>query len=157
MTGRPSLLDRTVQALQDAGRLVRTDWDVETFDVLPQDEGGEPTAGVVLSATNSVVFYAVWPDPVPRERHDEVVGYLVRANVGLSTSAFEFDPDDGILSVRAGVEFGALAGSLAGADLQGLLVNALDEVERAAAEHWPPIGALLADQSAVKAGSHRPG
>lgn len=145
MTAGPSLLDRAVQALQNAGRLVQTDWDVETFDVLPEEEGAEPTAGVVLSATRSVVFYSVWPDPVPLERHDDVVAYLVRANVGLSTSAFEFDPDGGILSVRAGIEFGALAGSLSSGDLQGLLINALDEVERAAAEHRPAIAALLAD------------
>ena len=143
MTDGPSLLDRTVQALQDAGRLVRTDWDVETFDVLPEEDGAEPTAGVVLSATKSVVFYAVWPDPVPPERHADVVGYVVRANVDLATSAFEFDPRTGVLSVRAGIEFGSLAATLASEDLRGLLSNALDEVERAAEEHRPAVASLI--------------
>lgn len=143
MTDGPSLLDRTVQALQDAGRLVRTDWDVETFDVLPEEDGAEPTAGVVLSATKSVVFYAVWPDPVPPERHADVAAYVVQANTDLATSAFEFDTRTGILSVRAGIEFGPLGATLASDDLRGLLTNALDEVEHAAAEHRAAIAALL--------------
>lgn len=143
MTDGPSLLDRTVQALQDAGRLVQTDWDVETFDVLAEDEGGEPTAGVVLSASKSVVFYAVWPDAVPTERREDVISYAMQANTDLATSAFEIDPATGVLALRAGIEFGALASTIGGSDLQALLVNALDEVERAAAEHRPAIAALL--------------
>ncbi|TAM89827.1 MAG: hypothetical protein EPN43_06525 [Jatrophihabitans sp.] len=143
MTDGPSLLARTVQALQDSGRLVRTDWETETFDVLPEQDGGEPTAGVVLSATNSVVFYAVWPDTVPPPRREAVAAYTVRANTGLATSAFEFGPATGILSVRAGIEFGDLAETIDGAVLQALLVATLDEVEHVAEEHRTEVAALL--------------
>ena len=143
MTDGPSLLDRTVQALQDAGRLVRTDWNLETFDVLPEEDDAEPTAGVVLSATKSVVFYAVWPEPVPPQRREDVAAYAVQANTHLATAAFEFNPATGVLAVRAGIEFGPLAATLASGDLQALLVNALDEVERVAEEHRPRIARLL--------------
>lgn len=143
MTEVPGLLARTVQTLQDAGRLVRTDWGTETFDVLAEEEGAEPTAGVVLSATNSVIFYAVWPDLVPDERRDAVRAYTTEANTELATSAFEFNPSNGILSVRAGIEFGTLAETIDSAALGGLLINALDEVERVAADHRATVAALL--------------
>ena len=147
----PSLLAVTVAALQGAGRLVKTDWDVETLDVLPEVDGAEPTLGVVMSSSRSVVFYAVWPDPVPEPLRPAVAEYTVRANTDLYTSAFEFDLDSGILSLRAGVEFGELAATLPRDAFTALLVSALDEVESAAARHRAGIAALLGGASPVDA------
>lgn len=148
-TGGPTLLSRTVAALQGSGRLVRTNWDLETFDVLPVDDGTEPTLGVVMSSLQAVVFYAVWPDPVPAKRRAAMAEYTVRANTDLYTSAFEFDLDGGALSLRAGVQFAA--GPKQAADVEQmsraeftrLLLLALDEVETTAAEHAAGVAAVL--------------
>jgi hypothetical protein len=155
MTETPSLLAVTVAALQGRGRLVKTDWDIETFDVLPETGGAEPTLGVVMSSSRSVVFYAVWPDPIPDARRPAVAEYTVRANTDLYTSAFEFDLDSGILSIRAGVQFGALTASLPRESFAALLVAALEEVESAAEQHRPGVAAVLsgtAPRDALAAG-----
>lgn len=151
MSDSPSLLALTVAALQGAGRLVKTDWDLETFDVLPEADGAEPTLGVVMSSSRSVVFYAVWPEPVPARRRPAVAEYTVRANTDLYTSSFEFDLDSGILSLRAGIEFGALAASLPRDGFAALLVTALGEVESAAERHRPGVGAVLGGTAPVDA------
>lgn len=153
----PSLLARTVSALQGGGRLVRTNWDIATFDVLPVDDGSEPTLGVVMSSLQAVVFYAVWPDPVPAKRRTTMAEYTVRANTDLYTSAFEFDLDGGTLSLRAGVQFAA--GPKQAADVEQLpraeftrlLLLALDEVETSAAEHAAGIAAVLDGRPALDA------
>ncbi len=147
----PSLLSLTVAALQGRGRLVKTDWDIETFDVLPEEDGAEPTLGVVMSSSRSVVFYAVWPEPVPAPRRAAVAEFTVRANTDLYTSAFEFDFDTGILSLRSGVEFGDLAATLPRETFAALLVTALDEAESAAARHRVPVAALLSGTGPAEA------
>lgn len=117
----------TVAVLKDAGRTLDVNWDRETFDVLVP--GGEPITGVVLSSSRSVVFYAVHPDVVPADARERTALAATRLNTRLSTSAVELDLDLGLLSVRAGIEVGTA--SLPFTVLRALLVNALDETERA--------------------------
>jgi hypothetical protein len=155
--GGPPLLARTVAALQGSGRLVRTDWDLETFDVLPADDGAEPTLGVVMTSLQAVVFYHVWPDPVPAQQRAAMAEYTTRANADLYTSAFEFDLDGGTLSLRAGVQFAA--GPREAGDLElltreaftRLLTLALDEVETTAAAHAGGIAAVLGGRAVLDA------
>lgn len=144
----PGLLARTVAALQSHGRMVATNWDLETFEVLPLDDGGESTVGVVMSSSKSVVFYAVWPDTVGMEFRAETAELLLRANTKLYTSAFELDQDRGLLSVRAGVEIGEVV--LESGALGGLLINALDEVESVYADFRPTFAAVTTGGSTAQ-------
>lgn len=146
---RPSLLAVAVASIQGLGRLVKTDWDLETFEVLAENDGAEPTLGVVLSASRAIVLYQVWADYVPEPARTAVTEYVTRANTDLYTSAFEFDLGNGSLSVRSGVHVGDV--DVARPTLAGLLRNALTEVESTAAEHAPGVAALLGGASVADA------
>lgn len=159
----PGLLAITVAALQDSGRMVATDWEAETFDVLspddaarPDGESGSSVLGVVLRHTRAVVFYAVWDDPVPADRRLKMSELVLRANTDLFTSAFEFDLESGILSVRSSVALadvpiaapgdpGPPAGTkvLNRSTLTTLLLAALEEVEEVAADHADEVARTL--------------
>ncbi len=126
----PGLLAVTVAALQHAGRLVSTDWEMNTFDVLPVGRSSRPagspaeasegsaidavadpdaTLGVVLTGAGSVVFYAVWPETIPPAARPGVAEFALHLNTSLTTSAVEFDTGTGILSVRSGLRLGGVA------------------------------------------------
>lgn len=147
----PSLFDLTVAALAGVGRMVVTDRDLGTFDVLPDGElvaGPDAILGLVLSTPPAVAFYAVRPEPVPEPARSAVAELTVRLNTVLTTSTVEFDPDTGILSVRAGIRLGAVDlgplapdadGHPARALFAGLLIEALDEVAATARRCRGPV------------------
>lgn len=152
----PGLLPTTVAALQSVGRLVETDWEAETFDVHPRVEGGLPIAGVILHTSNSVVFYAVWDDIVPSTERASVAEFTVRANTSLSTCAFEFSLDTGILAIRCAVHLGSVAVGAPGEDVPeeapaisrrafaALLQDAVMDVESTYARYQPQVADVLA-------------
>ncbi|AZI58019.1 hypothetical protein EH165_07555 [Nakamurella antarctica] len=148
----PSLLERTVASLQNDGRLVKTDWDLETFDVLATRDGAENVLGVAKPSTGTVVFYYVWPKVIAHEYVSLMLEFVARANCDLYTSAFEFDPDSGIVSVRAGAEIG---NDSVNRDAESaFLINALDEVERAGALYDSVVRAVgSGNMSAIQAAS----
>ena len=136
------LLRRTLTALLAEGRSLQVDWDLETFDVDAVSGPQDLVMGVVLSVSRSVVLYAVRPDYVPAPARPALAEAITRANTALSTSAFEVDLDTGNLSVRAGLEVGDV--ELPPQAFQGLLVNALDEVERAYGTFGPGLEDVIA-------------
>lgn len=154
--GGPGLLAVTVAALQSVGRMVETDWEAETFDVHPRAEGGLPIAGVILHTSNSVAFYAVWDDTIPSGSRAAVAEFTVRANTDLSTSAFEFSLDTGILAVRTAVHLGAVTVGTPGEDVPedavaisrrafaALLHDAVTDVEAAYDRYQPQVAEVLA-------------
>ncbi len=144
----PGLLARTVAALQSQDRMVATNWDLETFEVLPITGDGESTVGVVMSSSMSVVFYGVWPDTVDQEYRSQTAEMVLRANTKLYTCAFEFDPDRGLLSVRSGLEIGQV--ELGPDVLGGLLGNALEEVESVYAEFEATIAAVTTGRASAE-------
>lgn len=140
-----------VAALQAHGRVLTVNWGQETFDVAPERRGVQPTLGVVLNHSNSVVFYYVWEIDIAEQRIADFAEFTVRANEDLYTSAFELNVNGGSLMLRAGIEFGELAGELNPEHFTGLLVNALDECERAAYLHLDAVGALAAGSTPLDA------
>jgi len=147
----PSLLAITVDALESRGRVVDTNWDAETFTVRPLRSGVETTLGVVFNFSGSIVFYYVWEDDLPGERMPALVEFVTRANEKLVTSAFELALGRRDLSLRAGVELGEDFASLDRDAVTTLLLNALDECERAAYAHLDAVAALLAGASPLDA------
>lgn len=152
----------TVAALQGAGRLVQTDWEQETFDVLPQAQGGPRVSGVILHSSHAVAFYAVWDEFVPSGRRAAVAEWSVRANTDLTTTAVEFSLDTGILAVRTVVRAGSLvigapsdgpdaysevpgtAPVISRAAFTAMLTDAVADVEQTFARLAPEVAQLLA-------------
>lgn len=145
------LLAGAVSALQKSGRMVQTDWAAGNFEVLPLVAGTEATVGIVRESSQSVIFYQVWPETVSEEQLPAMVEFAVRANVDLVTSCFELNPDSGILAVRCGLSFAGLrkVAEPWSADLCRLLINALDDVERAADRYSAAVSALAAGETDV--------
>lgn len=157
----PSLLARVVAALQGFGRLVATDWEIQTFEVMPSDaaldehapDGTsllEPTAGVILPFAQRVMFYTVWPEVVPGERIPDIAELAHRVNTLLYTSALEFNLDSGMLSVRSGFEFDGLEGLPREVE-NNIVHNALLEAEAVYLEYRPAIQAVLDGRAALDA------
>lgn len=153
----PGLLATTVAALQSVGRMVETDWEAETFDVHPRAEGGLPIAGVILHSSNSVAFYAVWDDPIPAPTRAAVAEFTVRANTDLTTSAFEFSLDTGILAIRTAVHLGPVTVGIPGEDVPeeataisrkayaALLQEAVVDVEAGYERYRAPLAEVLGE------------
>ena len=153
----PSLLAKVVAGLQGHGRLVETDWDAGTFEVFPLNTEAqpgsiavEPTVGTILSFAKRVVFYTVWPEVVPAEKLGAIGELAHRVNTELFTSAWEFNVDSGMLSVRSGFEFDGLP-ELTRELENSLAYNALLEVEAVFEEYAPAVAAVLAGQTPVDA------
>lgn len=140
-----ALLRETVAALTAEGRTVSVDWGLETFDVDAVSGPADLVMGVVLSRSRSVVLYAVRPELVPEAARGALAEATTRANTALSTSAFELDLGTGNLSVRAGLEIGDV--ELPAAAFQGLVVGALDEVERAYLAFVPALEEVIAGRA----------
>jgi hypothetical protein len=150
----PGFTAVTVAALQGAGRLVQTDWEQETFDVLPQ-AGGARVSGVILHSSHAVAFYAVWDDFVPSAARQAVAEWSVRANTDLSTSAIEFSLDTGILAIRSAVHVGPLSIGTPGEDIPedasaisraaygALLTTAVDDAAAAFARFQQPVADII--------------
>ncbi|MEO7125112.1 MAG: hypothetical protein ABI382_05695 [Nakamurella sp.] len=113
----PGFTAVTVAALQGAGRMVATDWESETFDVLPRGDNDAAVSGVILHSSKSVAFYAVWDEFVPSDKRTAVGEWSVRANTDLSTCTIEFSLDSGILAIRSVVTVGALSIGTPGEDI----------------------------------------
>jgi hypothetical protein len=143
------LFGRLAVALRQVPREIDVDPDLEKIVVRPAVAGGRSTLAVVLASSQTVMFYSVWPDPVPREHRDSCRDYITRANTGLSTAVFEFDQDTGILAARAGIHFSdlALVDELPDTAFLRLLWLALLDVEELAAQHADGITAVLAGAS----------
>lgn len=152
----PGFTAVTVAALQGTGRLVQTDWEQETFDVLPRSDDGVRVSGVVLHSSNAVAFYAVWDDFVPTGARAAVAEWSVRANTDLSTCAIEFSMDTGILAVRSVVHVGPLSVGTPGADVPeeslaisraaygALLATAVDDAAATFARLQQPVADIVA-------------
>jgi hypothetical protein len=152
----PGFTAVTVAALQGAGRLVQTDWEQETFDVLPLSDGGPRVSGVILHSTHAVAFYAVWDDFVPSAARTAVAEWSVRANTDLSTCAIEFSLDTGILAVRSVVRVGPLSIGTPGEDIPeeapaisraaygALLTTAVDDAAAAFVRFQQPVADIVA-------------
>ncbi|GAA1621717.1 type III secretion system chaperone family protein [Georgenia ruanii] len=143
--GASDLLRRTLVALLAEGRNLQVDWDLETFDVDAVSGPQDLVMGVVLSVSRAVVFYAVRPDYVPSGIRPVLADAVTRANTVLTTSTFELDLSTGNLSVRAGLEVGDV--ELPAPAFRGLLVNALDEVERAYQAFVPGLEDVIAGRT----------
>ncbi|RIJ77904.1 hypothetical protein D1871_05210 [Nakamurella silvestris] len=154
----PPLLARVVAGLQNAGRVVETDWEDGTFEISPpepEEVDGEmevstvePTVGVVLTHARRVVFYTVWPVTVPEDRIPAVGELVHRINTELYTSAWEFNLDSGMLSVRSGFEFDGLP-DISREVEDALAYNALLEVEAVFVEYSYVISEAIAGRSAT--------
>ncbi|MCL2781855.1 MAG: YbjN domain-containing protein [Actinomycetia bacterium] len=141
------LLAIAVAALQSRGRVVDTNWDAQTFTVRALRPDVETTLGVVFNFTGSIVFYYVWEDDLPDERMAALAEFVLRANEKLTTSAFELSLGRRDLALRAGVAFGEDYLDLDRGAVTALLVNALEECERAAYAHRGAVAAVLAGTS----------
>lgn len=143
------LFGRLAVALRQVPREIDVDADLEKIVVRPAIAGGRSTLAVVLGSSQTVMFYSVWPDPVPHEHRDSCRDYITRANTGLSTAVFEFDQDTGILATRAGIHFSdlALVDELPDTAFLRLLWLALLDVEELAAQHADGLTAILAGAS----------
>lgn len=51
-----------------------------------------------------LVFFSVWPEPVPLEQRDAVAEYLMRVNCGLNVGNLELNFDDGMVRCRTGLD-----------------------------------------------------
>ncbi len=152
----PGFTAVTVAALQGVGRLVQTDWEQETFDVLPQTDGGVRVSGVILHSSHAVAFYAVWDDFVPFPVRQQVAEWSVRANTDLSTTAIEFSLDTGILAIRSVVHVGPLSIGTPGEDIPEealaisraaygtLLAGAVDDAATAFGRFQQPVADIVA-------------
>lgn len=112
----PRLTAITVAALQGAGRLVQTDWEQETFDVLPLADDRPAVSGVILHSSQAVAFYVVWDEFVPMDKRGEIAEWSVRSNTDLTTCTVEFSLDTGILAVRSVARVGSLVVAAPGDD-----------------------------------------
>jgi hypothetical protein len=140
------LFDRIAAALQQIPRDVIVKAELEKVIVPSPVPDGRSTLALIVGSTQAVLFYSVWPDPVPSDHIPGCADYVTRANTGLSTAMFEFDQDSGILSVRSGIHFAdvALVDELPETALVRLLWLALLDVEQLAAQHLNGVAALLA-------------
>ncbi len=143
------LLSRVVAALQNAGRVVRTDWETGTIEISPVGDGPEPI-GVLLPHAGCVVFYLVCPDPVPDGSLAAMEETAHRLNTELYLSAWELDPDTGLLATRSGVALDLLAAAPV-ALAEQLVVAALTEAERAGATGLPAIAVAVGGASPIYA------
>jgi hypothetical protein len=143
------LFGRVARAMRQLPRDVELDADLEKATLTSPLPDGRHTLALVLSSSQSVAFYSVWPQPVPRRQVGKCTEYVTRANTGLSTAVLEFDPDSGILAARSGIRFGdlALVDELSEPGFVRLLWLALLEAEQLAAEHLDGVAALLAGAS----------
>lgn len=152
----PGFTAVTIAALQGVGRMVATDWEAETFDVLPMVDGVPRVSGVILHSTKSVALYAVWDVFVPSPVREKVAAWSVRANTDLTTCTIEFSLDTGILAIRAVVNVGALSIGTPGVDVPEeavaisrraygtMLAASVDGVAAVFAKFDPEVQALIA-------------
>ncbi|MDT4894233.1 MAG: hypothetical protein QOE97_3268 [Pseudonocardiales bacterium] len=147
------LFGRVAAALQQIPRQIRVDAELEKVVVTSAVPDGRSTLALAIGSTQSVMFYSVWPDPVPQEQVGRCVDYVTRANTGLSTAVFELDQDSGILAVRSGIHFSdvALIDELPESAFVRLLWLALLDVEQLAAQHLDGIAAVRSGASAPDA------
>ncbi|MCU1659021.1 MAG: hypothetical protein JWO57_3677 [Pseudonocardiales bacterium] len=140
------LFGRLVAALRQVPREIEIDADVEKVVVKSAAPGGRSTLALVIGSSQSVMFYSVWPDPIPLEYRDACCDYVTKANTGLSTAVLEFNQDTGILAARSGIHFSdlALVDELPETAFVRLLWLALLDVEELAQQHGDGIAALRA-------------
>jgi hypothetical protein len=157
--GPTALFVLTLAALQRTGRTVTRDRELETVDVSAVN-GDDTILGVVLPNANAVVFYSVWPETVVESARAAVGELVLRANTTLFTSALEFDPGTGTLSVRAGVALGDIqieegpassADQLSRAAFGAMLTVALAEVELVRADYADIVAAVVGGAEPVVA------
>jgi hypothetical protein len=149
VTDEVPLLARLVEALQGSGRLVEMKRELNTFHVLPERDEAEQVLGVVVDSPAAVTLYYVWPDPVDDEHRPAVQDFATRANTNMFQSAFEFNPDTGMLSLRNGVEFGEWLDQMRPDVVAGMLVTALDDLEFEAGSHTGAVASVVSGKGGV--------
>ena len=149
----PGLLVAVVAALYETGRILDVDWELETFDVLPSDDAGDPLLGVVLHHARAVAFYRVYPTYVPPAVRPAVMEHVTRQNTMLGTSAFELDLDTGTLSLRTGLALPDVELDLP--VLAAILSRMIAEVDAVHARTRTEIEALIAQASDAAASTAR--
>ncbi|MDP9094457.1 MAG: YbjN domain-containing protein [Actinomycetota bacterium] len=99
------LFSRLAAALEQVPRDIEVRADLEQVIVKSGVPGGRSTLALVLSSSQTIMFYSVWPDPVPEPDRQACCDFVARANTGLSPATLEFDADTGILAARSGIHF----------------------------------------------------
>jgi hypothetical protein len=90
-----------------------------------------------------VIFYSLYPEPVPEEGRTAVAELFTRVNFGLLIGNFELDLSDGEARYRTSID-------VEGAELTDALLRQLVYANVAAMDHFLPA------ISAVAAGDHTP-
>lgn len=142
-----SLHHRAMAGLRKCGADVKDDDELETLTVvLPERD----ITGVVMTSSDTVTFWSVWPEVLPAERLDVAAELVTRANTELYSSALELSMDSGTVSVRCAVRCAELAD--ASDELLGrLLLDAAQEAGRVAAAHHSALAAVAEGVSAKEA------
>lgn len=137
----PNILTTVVTALYELGCEPDVNWDLEVFDVARRDGNGPPLAGVVMSFTREVVFYAVHPTFIPVAARASVNEFVTRQNTRLATAAFELDLGSGTLSLRSGFLFPEIDLGLPA--VQAILARLMDYVEAISVKTAPELERVL--------------
>lgn len=93
--------------------LQEDDWPFEEFETEAgtavrtafQGRNGQcDTVGILREETRQVLFYSLYPEPIPEERRTSVGELVLRANDDLILGNFELDLDDGALRFKTSID-----------------------------------------------------
>lgn len=105
-----------------------------------------PLMLVVQEEARRILFYSIWPDPVPASDRPRMAEALTRVNDGLVSGAAEMSMDDGDLLIRTSVAFGDA--ELTDDILAAVVAETLDDNLSLAARYFPAFRAILTDNDA---------
>ena len=113
------------------------------FRYADEDERSWGCMAIADEDCEQLMFYSVWPEPVPEPRRAAVMEFVTRANYGLPVGNFELDLEDGEVRMKTSLD-------LEGVELSGSLCGNLVDTNLAA------MGRYLEGLLAVVAGEATP-
>jgi hypothetical protein len=115
---------------------------LEPFDTVP----AWPLMLAVHEEARRVLFYSIWPEPVPARYRPGMTDALARVNDGLISGAAEMSIDDGDLRVRTSAAFGHAEPS--DDILAAVVAESLDDNLSLAGRYFPAFRAIITDGAA---------
>lgn len=88
----------------DADGLEPADEGAIVFRYMDDDEREWGCLAIGDDESEQLMFYSVWPEPVPEARRRDVMEFVTRANDGLPVGNFELDLDDGEVRIKTAID-----------------------------------------------------
>lgn len=131
----------------DADGVEPDDDDAIVFRYVDDDDREWGCLAIADDESEQLMFYSVWPDPVPEARRGDVMEFLTRANYGLPVGNFELDLNDGEVRIKTAIDAEGievtpqLCGNLIDANL-AIMDRYFDGLERVISGQATPAAAI---------------